>query len=198
MNVSSMQLYAQMLEEIGQLEALSKNETARLEGCFSIALSYLNKIKESSAAYVFRYENDEVHFFKNIKPLFMAATEYYTLLYQAVLFKPNNNDQLVAYWLQQLNRVDRFNNRHREFYQYYISGRTHRDKFYFTRAGNEKNTRDRSATKDKTPASAHYLAAHILAQQQYRLHAEIELEMLMLENRQTCCYSGIAPVPISI
>lgn len=52
--------------------------------------------------------------------------------------------------------------------------------------------------KNKPPASAHYLTAHILAQEQYRLHVEMELEMLLLENRQTCCYFGFAPVPISI
>ncbi len=178
MNFSSMQLYAQMQEEIGQLEALSKNEITRLEGCFSITLSYLDKIKKRSASYVFSDEKDEIHFFKNIKPLFMAAIEYYTLLYQAVLFKPADNDQLAVYWLQQLKRVDRFNNRHREFYQYYISGRTHRDKFYFTRAGIAKNIRDRSPVDKKPSDPAYYLAARILAQQQYRMYVEMELEML--------------------
>ena len=52
MNFSSMQLYAQMQEDIGQLEALSKNEIARLEDCFSIALVYLEKIKETTAGLV--------------------------------------------------------------------------------------------------------------------------------------------------
>lgn len=198
MNFSSLQLYARMQEEIGQVEVLSENETARLEGCFSIALLYLDKIKKSSAAYVFRYECDEIHFFKHIKPLFISAIEYYTLLYQAVIFKPNEKEQQLAYWLQQLKRIDRFNNRHREFYQYYMSGRTHRDKFYFTRAGNAKNVRDGSTAKGKLAASVHYIAAHLLAQQQYRLYVEMELEMLMLENRQTYCYSGFAPVSISI
>ncbi len=181
MNFSSMQLYAQMQEEIGQLEALSKNEIARLEGCFSIALVYLEKIKERSAAYVFRYEKDEIHFFKNIKPLFISAIEYYTLLYQAVIFKPNEKEQQLAYWLQQLKRIDRFNNRHREFCQYYMSGLTHRDKFYFTRAGNAKNARDGSTAKDKLATSVHYIAALLLAQQQYQLYVEMELEMLKQE-----------------
>lgn len=178
MNFSSMQLYARMQQEIGQLEAVSKNEMARLEGCFSIALTYFEKIKERSASYVFRHETDEIHFFKNIKPLFRAALEYYTLLYQAVLFKPAEKDWLVAYWLQQLKRVDRFNNRHREFYQYYMSGCTYRDAFYFTRVGNAEKAGDGSFAKNKQPNSVHHIAAHILGYQQYRLHVEMELERL--------------------
>lgn len=180
MNFSPLQYYAQMQEEICQLEAYSKNEIARLEGCFSIALSYQDKIKKLSASYVFRYESDEIHFFKNIKPLFMGATEYYTLLYQAVLFKPaNDKNQRIAYWQQQLKRVDRFYNRHREFYQYYISGHTHRDRLYFILPGNTGNVPDQPAGKTQIPPSAHQMAARILGYQQYRLYVESELELLM-------------------
>ncbi len=190
MNFSSMQLYAQMQEEIGQLEALSKNEITRLEGCFSIALTYLEKIKERSASYVFRYETDEIHFFKHIRPLFMAAKEYYTLLYQAVLFKPNDKDQLVAYWLQQLKRADRFNNRNREFYQYYTNGCTHKDKLYFTRVGNATGIRTGETDKNKPLDPPYYTTARILALQQYRLYVQMELEMLMANYYNTASLSG--------
>src|SRR5690242_3835292 len=109
MNFSSLQLYAQMQEDFCQLEAFCVNETAKVEGCFNIALFYWNKIKSISDHHIFSYETDEINFFKNINPLFIASIEYYTLLYQAVLFKPSGDkNQLVTYWLQQLKRVELF------------------------------------------------------------------------------------------
>ncbi|MBU9937600.1 MAG: RteC domain-containing protein [Ferruginibacter sp.] len=180
MNLSSLQLYAQMQEEINQAEAHCKNEIQKVESCFNIALLYLNKIKNHSESFAFRHETDEINFFKNIKPLFIAAMEYYTLRYHAVLFKPSNDkDQVVTYWLHQLKRVEIFYNQHREFYHYYTGGQTDRDTMYFTRQGRANNLPGKSSIKSRGSISPGYMAARILGHRKYRLHVELELEMLM-------------------
>lgn len=194
MNFSSLQFYAQMQEEINRLEAYYENEILQVEGCFNITLSYLEKIIKLSESYVFCYESEEIHFFKNIKPLFLAATEYYTLLYQAVLFRPENDrNDLVSYWLHQIKRVELFNNRHREFYHYYMTGQTHKDKTYFVRQCNTDRYQDKSFFKAKASTSPDHIAARILGYQQYRSYAESQLEILGRGNKKNC--SAKSPLP---
>lgn len=183
MNFSSLQLYAQMQDEINQLETCCKNEIVKVEACFNIILFYRNKIKNCAESYVFKYEPDEINFFKHIKPLFISAMEYYMLLYQAVLFKPTDDkDKLVSYWIHELQRAESFYTRNSDFYQYYISGRTDRDNIYFTRHNNTANSQGNASGKTSSPASPGYIAARILGYQKYYLYVESQLKMLLQDN----------------
>ena len=183
MNLNSMQLYAQMQDEISQLKLCCRNEIIMIEGCFNIALLYWNKIKTCSLYTLFKSETEEINFFKHIKPLFIAVIEYYTLCYQAILFKPHNDeDELALYWINQLQRAQLFYNRHKEFYQYYISGETNRDKIYFMQPGSVNTLHD-SLPGDLAIKNSHdHIAARILGYQQYCSYVEAELEIMMKEN----------------
>jgi len=201
MNFSSLQLYAQMQDEINQLEACCKNETAKVEACFNIILFYRNKIKNCSESYVFKYERDEINFFKYIKPLFISAMEYYMLLYQAVLFKPSDDkDKLISYWIHELQRAESFYIRHRDFYDYYTSGRTDKDHLYFNRHTNSANSQRKDSGKTCSSASPGYIAARILGYQKYYLYVESQLEMLVQDNtkrmfsqQRNVASSGLVP-----
>jgi hypothetical protein len=164
-----MQLYRQMQYDINELRGACKCETAMIEGCFTIANHYWNDIKQRLESYLFCNETEEIHFFKNIKPLFIAAIEYYTLHYQAILFRPTHDaPSLAAYWLHQLKRVETFYARHKDFYLYYTSGQTYSDSIYFIQRNN-------AAT---ATASYDHIAARIMGYQQYLLYVEQQLEIL--------------------
>jgi len=179
-----MQLYSQMQEEINELKKYCNNEILLVEKCFSIALHYWNKIKHRLAIFTFKQEEEEIIFFKNIRPLFIAAIEYYTLQYQALLFKPSNDpDELALYWLQQLKRVTLFYDRHKEFYHYYLSGQTNNDKAYFTRSASSADTFKKNDFNMKS-SSYDDIAARIMAYRQYNSYAEEQLRTLLPENKK--------------
>jgi hypothetical protein len=168
-----MQRYIKMQEELNELERDFKNEILMIENCFSIAVFYWNEIKKHLDSYLFKHECEEIIFFKNIKPLFISAIEYYTLYYQALLFKPCNDEkELTAYWLQQLKRVEIFYNRNSRFYNYYISGQTCRDRLYFKHPPNAE-------LNNKATAAHGEIAARILGYQKYQHYVEKELEQLL-------------------
>lgn len=179
MNIRSKQLYARMQEEIGQAEACCSNEMIRVERCFSIALTYWGMIRTISDSYLFLYETEEIEFFKHIQPLFMAAMEYYMLLYQAILFKPSHNkDELLSYWLGQLKRTELFFSRHHEFCSYYMNDGNDKDLFYFRRPENPDGNKGRFFFCAGRPLSPCQMAARMLGFQQYRQYIEDELKSL--------------------
>jgi len=180
MHFNAMQLYSQMQEEMNELVVNCKNEMTMIEGCFTIAVQYCNRIKKHAESHIFSNESEEVYFFKNINPLFIAAIEYYKLYYQAVLFKPSNDKiALAAYWLHQLKRVEIFYTRHKEFYEYYTSGQTGRDNVYFVRSGITGNSPGNSHPYCKAATSHDHIAARILGYKKYLEHVEFELGLLM-------------------
>jgi len=186
MNLRARQLYARMQEDIEAAETGCSNEMRSVETCFSIALSYWNRIRDIAETHVFPSQADEVCFFKHIKPLFLSAMEYYMLLYQALLFKPTSDeDELLSYWLKQLNRVDQFVERHREFYQYCQSDRTEHDLLYFTRSVNPASFHAKpvGGLRPRHGRSA-YLAARIRAFDQYRQYLEMQVKSMADGNRK--------------
>ncbi|MGG9963606.1 RteC domain-containing protein [Ferruginibacter sp. SUN106] len=183
MNNGSTQLYTQMQEDINGLLMHCKCETSMIEGCFNIVIRYWSKIKKCLETHLFSNETEEIYFFKNIKPLFTGAIEYYTLHYQAILFKPSNDtNALVAYWMHELKRVEKFYARHKEFYQYYSSGQCHMDDIYFTRASNTSKEFCNKRTDVNTTTSHDHIVACIIAYQKYYKYVEAELEILLQSN----------------
>jgi len=183
MNCNSMLLYAQMQKELNELETFCGNEVMLIEKCFNIAIHYWNKIKINLLSFTFTREEEEINFFKNIKPLFIAVIEYYTLHYQAVLFKPvNDKAQLILYWTHELKRAELFFNRHSEFYHYYLTGQTNKDSDYFTRKASIDHTNKKATPK--TPASYDDIAARIIAFRQYNDYAVMQLNMLLPGNNK--------------
>jgi hypothetical protein len=178
MNLSSLQLYAQMEGELCQLEMYCGNETGRLEICFNITRLYWNNIKDSLGSFTFKYEADEIHFFRHVKPLFMSAIEYYTMRYQASLFKPDDSKGIIAYWLHELRRAELFYTRHKKFLDYYFSEQTQLDNTYFTRCNHIVDPTGK-ACSNKLPFSAGHIAAQALAFRKYCLYIENELKILM-------------------
>jgi RteC protein len=181
MNCYSLQLYKEMQAELRMLKRNGKNEMLRIEDCFDITRQYWNRISTRLESHSFHHSSEEIKFFKHIKPLFIAAMEYYSLQYQALLFRPSaGEEELVLYWKQQLKRVDVFYKRHQGFYQYYTCGRTEYDHIYFARPQQNSGSYPKPAPAKKCFESYQHTAAQIIGYRQYRRYAKRELNNLLI------------------
>jgi len=87
-------LYGLMNLEVDQCRKDEKKTLADIaECCFQSCIKYWDILRGEVATYTFPDEDEEVNFFKNIKPLFTSQAEYYTLLYHAEMFKPDEHDR---------------------------------------------------------------------------------------------------------
>lgn len=138
-----LQFYEEMLIEIDECKQEKRCEEERIQNCFEIAGNYKERINEAVRNFNFTNQEDEVFFFKKVKPLFTAEVEYYTYLYHIVLFKTKEMEtdkhELEAFYKRQLLKREKLRKEFPAFYEYVQREQTYADAQWFTR---HLNTRD--------------------------------------------------------
>lgn len=82
----------------------------------------------------FRSRQEELNFFKKIKPEIESKLKYYHYLYEFEKGKPFCGEKLkLKYFEGELVKINKFISSNQEFYTYYKSGSTHFDEIYFVR-----------------------------------------------------------------
>lgn len=110
------------------------------------------ELREYIHKYNFQDSEEEIYFFKNIKPLILSKLIYYNDIYTFELRKPNGNKEVVKehYKKKQAAIVD-FCNNNLDFYQYYRSKATHLDRYYFLRGHENYKLCHNCGLLDKDP-----------------------------------------------
>jgi hypothetical protein len=108
--------------------------------------------------YQFLNDEEEIWFFKIIKPKFTALIEYYTLVYHAELFMPSlKEDDTHTFWKKEKEKIKKFYRQHTEFCEYYKSGDTSMDYIYFLKKNAEdcKHCFNKLYDTDSSMATTH-------------------------------------------
>lgn len=82
----------------------------------------------------FENEEEEICFFKEIKPQILSHLLYFNKIYTIELKRPNGSNQIQKnYYEHELDSLTFFFHRNIDFYQYYRSNAMHLDEYYFRR-----------------------------------------------------------------
>lgn len=128
------QLQAQMNEELDLINKQSENALQLAEASFRAVEAIIKKLKDYILDYTFRDEQEEIKFFKEIKPVFQSKLIYYLELYYIEANWPGGNKKAAkAYCLQEMERVQQYFTRNQWFYNYYRTGKTIYDHLFFLR-----------------------------------------------------------------
>lgn len=97
----------------------------------------LGSVKEYLIEEGFKNDEEEIHFFRSIKPQILGKLIYYNKIYRIETTCPVSNGKMYYnYFSGQLANLKREYTEHlcnSDFYRYYRSGRTDRDDTYFKR-----------------------------------------------------------------
>ncbi|WP_207423764.1 RteC domain-containing protein [Desertivirga brevis] len=149
------------------LEQAQDNENVfvRLELSVKSTRTVLLQLREYIAENGFENPEDEVVFFKNIKPVFYSRFIYYQWLYSLESRKPLGGKlALQEYYHSELKSLKHFFNRNHSFYEYYRAGWTFLDEFYFRRQGPNYHTTGDDHDFDPLFSTSHdYILAKIRA-----------------------------------
>jgi hypothetical protein len=129
--------YAQLIEGI---EACEKNNTdfrKHIECCFHICESIHQLINKETEKMEFSSPQEEITFFKTIKPKFTSLVEFYSIMYRAEIFAPENKIEKEEYWLSEKKRAQQFLSENAEFANYIKKGETFADENYFLRSSKD-------------------------------------------------------------
>ncbi|WP_436414087.1 RteC domain-containing protein [Petrimonas sp.] len=104
----------------------------------SAAIRYLENIFEEIKIFIFNYtfnnKEEEIYFFKEIKPHLFCNLIYFRKVYNIETLRPaGSNSAIKEYYLKELNRIQSYFEKNIELYKYYRNGHTHFDNYYFLR-----------------------------------------------------------------
>ena len=90
-------------------------------------------LKSIMTNYNFENENDEIEFFKDIKPEFDSTVIFLFRLHTIILNCPISRGNQIDYFDHEVAKIKKYYENNREFLIYYKSGSTHLDKSYYVK-----------------------------------------------------------------
>lgn len=106
-------------EQINEMLFEQENQLVSYEKVIEHILLKTAKLKEYVLKTGFKNQQEEIHFFKHIKPQFIAKLIYYNSIYKIETKKPNGTKAIRKYLNEELNNLKRFFDNNLEFYKYY-------------------------------------------------------------------------------
>lgn len=104
------------------------------EHSFQAVRNVIEQLRNHVAETNFVSVEEEIYFFKEIKPQFYSKLIYYLKVFAIETRRPTGSTAAEEKYLQkELNRLKHFFDDNLDFYQYYRSGATYLDKKYFLR-----------------------------------------------------------------
>jgi hypothetical protein len=136
------------------------------------------KLKAYISTYTFESPQEEIHFFKVVKPRFYSKYIYFISVYNFLIKRPTGaDDHLKEYINAELADLKRYFDHNAAFYQYYRSNSVQMDESYFTRREFNVHIELEKFEEDETYSTTHdYKLANIMANEKYQEFLNLELQ----------------------
>ncbi|MDR2010941.1 MAG: RteC domain-containing protein [Bacteroidales bacterium] len=142
----------------------------------------LNSLRDFLLQYEFKDTQEEILFFKEMKPEILSHLIYFNKIYTIELKRPNGRDSIrKKYYEKELDSLTYFFNRNLDFYQYYRSKLTIFDEYYFVRGKMDIRLCVDSSQFISDPLFStgyDYKVAKILANEMLRIYLNRKLQRL--------------------
>lgn len=128
------QEHALLNERLDEIALTSENLLQRAERSYAAVQQSLQKVKEFINNYTFYDQDEEILFFKKLKPQFLKQLIYYWKIFHLEAEKPQRDqEELTAWYKQKIERINHFFQDSHSLYIYYRLSRSDKDECYFTR-----------------------------------------------------------------
>jgi len=129
--------YDDIIQEVdAKMSPIDLNGKLIIEDC-KMMIGFLKKKITEAKSFLssnpFEREAEEINFFKYQKPTLLGRLIYFHEILHIESQRPIDNDTLDGYYEKRQEELKIFFDRHVAFFQYYRSGSTHMDGFYFLR-----------------------------------------------------------------
>lgn len=173
---------------INQLQIIDIEESDSLrksQKSISCIKETLSQLKTFILNYSFLNEEEEIFFFKQIKPDIFSKLIYHVKIFNIESRRPMGSNEIQKKFLcQELGKLTFFFNNHLEFYQYYRMNSTYLDDKYFVRGKEDIHLYQDSLMFYADPdfsTSHDYMVAQILANDKLEVYFNRELEALSIK-----------------
>lgn len=134
MNSKINQLLIDLNEQLNFINLEIENIIKRSEKAIEIIAKALDNLKKNISKNNFKSQNEEIKFFKEVKPQFFSKLIFYSKVLTIETKRPKGTDTTKRkYLLNELDNLNRYFDDNLEFYQYYRTGATFLDEKLFLR-----------------------------------------------------------------
>lgn len=164
----------QLINEIELILQSSTDMTVKAKKAAKLIMNTLSSFREKIRKTGFKRDEDEIYFFKNIKPKIHAYLIFFSILSEIETSRYHMSDEEVNNLIDKKIRMFRHIKRDNlDFVTYYMEGLTHLDRLYFLRHSDVQKITRHSTTMMLDPElSTTYdvVAANIIAHQLLMKH----------------------------
>lgn len=130
----SNKLLIELENQLVENETIEDNPIKKLEEAIESVVISLEKLKTFFKNYTPHNKQEEIEFFKEIKPQFTSKLIFYNDIYNIEINKPIGDEKRIKkYYYKEIKKLKDFFTKNKEFYKYYRTKNTCLDKKYFLR-----------------------------------------------------------------
>ncbi|RFZ85093.1 tetracycline regulation of excision, RteC [Mucilaginibacter terrenus] len=172
--------YSALENQLNEISTNGEPLAEKYKASIILCKKAMAKLKSYISSYSFESVEDEIHFFKEVKPQFYSKYIYFISVYNYLMKRPTGaEDHLKEYINSELADLKRYFDHNGAFYQYYRSGSTQMDEVYFTRGGFDVHVELEKFEEDEVYSTSHdYKLSNIIANEKYQDFLNIELQKL--------------------
>lgn len=176
--------------KIKTIEAKKLNKLEKSKLICSILVDAFNELKEFTIHYNFESEEEEIEFFKIIKPKLFSQLIYHQKVYNIQMLLPHGGrDSVIEYLRKELDSIQDFTEKRIDFYRYFRSGSTYLDRNYFLRHSQQMEHQYFNIFSfERDPrfsTVADFKVARILANNELEKYLKWEIELLCYMDMNT-------------
>ncbi len=165
-------------EEINEIFYTETDVLTACEKAVELTLQKITELKDNVVESGFKTIQEEIHFFKHVKPKFVAKIIYYNAVYNIETKKPKGIKSIKKYLYGEQEKLKRYFDNNLEFYKYYRTNNTFLDEKIFVRGkyNIKLNLYASYFETDRNFATSHdYKVARIIANDLIQLYLEDQL-----------------------
>lgn len=131
-------LHDAITEQLEQIDQEEESALYKAEKSIHVTKAAMEKIREHISQFTFETAEEEIHFFKEIKPRFYSKLIYYLKVFNIETRRPNGGHKAEEKFLRkEMQKLTHFFDNNLEFYQYYRTGSSYLDEKYFLRGSQD-------------------------------------------------------------
>jgi len=192
--------FSNLLQEAdSEIQTIELNESDFLNVCRKV-IDYLqdvmSELKSFTVGYKFLNDDEEIYFFKYLKPQIVSKLIYYNTIYNIELKRPTGSDDVqMQFYVSELDFLTAFFNQNLTFYQYYRTNACYLDDKYFIRGKPDIHLIIDNVFFDSDPqfsTSYDFKVAKVLANELLKIHLtnrvkELTNDGLRKRSNGSCC-----------
>jgi hypothetical protein len=157
-----------------------------IERAFGLAMKSWLDIEEMARNNRFSNREEEIYFYKNLKPAFIGLIEYFTLLYKSVVFQPEDSAKRGEYWKHELKKCRELVFTYSSGCQYYEQQQSNTDIYFLEQSNQQPLLFGLNASRiNFADTSYSYLRSRLIAMKRYEKYIQCKLSesVSSLENQ---------------